>query len=186
MYTNKVRSWNITRSGDFYGISWHGGIFAMINKKTCHQLREVADGRRVQFVASVTDSVWTAALNSWIKMRGQATLAVEVNLYGVYTDATEVGSILSRNGAFLQRPLSELMDAMYVRYHNPHYMPLRHSSQDDLACKPAKEAKGQTAGTLPEQSSEVTQINFILNSLAHHNVLQERLDDTRLKTSLLP
>jgi hypothetical protein len=183
MHHDKVRSWGISLSGDFYGLGYSGEIFAMLNKKTCHQLRQLTESRQAQFIAYATNDAWITALGSWNKKQGHAILVVDVNIYGIHADATNVGDILSREGAFLQRPIDGQIG---VAYYNPHYLPLQHSSHADLKGKGSEIAKRHVSQPELERSSDILEMDTILNSLAHHGDLHEQQADRRLKSPLLP
>ncbi|KAG2413393.1 hypothetical protein HFD88_002582 [Aspergillus terreus] len=111
-------------------------------------------------------------------------LPLEINVYGTREDAEAAGSILSRSGIFLQRPLNGLDG---VDYHNPHLLQVEaHPEVLTPPPLPVTQDSIVTPGLHVETSAQVNEsIDSILDSLTHHVDTQEIPVDGRIKTKLL-
>jgi hypothetical protein len=178
----------VVKSGDFYGLSIgsSGDMIAMINKQTCQQITEASRIPTVYFTAHLlpeTDKGSKGGKDGNGKRderKSEADLLVDLNVFGSYDKADEVGKLLSDEGLSLQRPLE---GADGTKYYNPHYFHLRHSAEADAAMA-ATEL--DTEPTEESNEADQEQLTSIMGDLSHGNILREHQVDSRIKSPLLP
>ncbi|KAK0701293.1 SNF2 family N-terminal domain-containing protein [Lasiosphaeris hirsuta] len=179
----------ICRYGGFYALEWSGARFAVLSKRVCecmHRLLEPHDFN-VQLRAFVPREEWFRAVDSWQLEGTPDRLTFELNIYGPRELAQRAGKILSGVDLHLQWPQYGLDGFVY---YNPHYLHLeevlgRQVLETPLATSQhGLPAKGGKPWDDAEQQnvSETAEIDRILNSLSHHNILKRPSIDQRIRT----
>lgn len=172
--------WDVVRTGDVYGLAkgHTEQVFAMLNKRTCHHLLQVEDGRSVRMQAFLTEA---GSEDEDEPRTLSSTFQVDVSIYGRENLANEVGHILDAAEVFLQRPI---VGVEGLKYYNPHYLHLQHSAEADLISENFWNAN--QPGQAVEEEAGREHLDFILNSLSHQSLLREHVADRRIKSALLP
>ena len=171
------------QEGDYFALDYCGDKVARLNKGLCKHLRGLISRVPVQIRGYVPDEHWSRIAQQDV-CHPSTILPLEINVYGTREDAEEAGSILSRAGIFLQRPLYGLDG---VDYHNPHLLQVEaHPEVLTTPPLPVTQDSIVTPGLHVETSAQVNEsIDSILDSLTHHVDTQEIPVDGRIKTKLL-
>ncbi|KAH8652694.1 SNF2 family N-terminal domain-containing protein [Tricladium varicosporioides] len=188
--TTSFQRFQVAQEGNFYSLEQAGYKFAVLNKKTCSDLKAALDGRQLRVEAYVLSKELSNAFKSWQSNKSSAIITGELNLYAPREIAHEVGKVLSAAETFLQQPRFGLDG---VQYYNPHYLPIPGFSEtgsietpiltiEDKSAPPL--AQDATAEGQNDASGEVTDI--LDHSLSHRGLLHEQAADARIRSSLLP
>lgn len=155
----------------------------MINKQTCQQITEVGRIPTIRFTAHLlpnSDKGGKGGKGKRDDRKSESDFLVDLNVFGSYNNADEVGRLLSDGGISLQRPLE---GADGAKYYNPHYFHLRHSAEADAAM-----AGANLNAISTEEANEADRecITSIMDSLSHGNLLREHQVDSRIRSHLHP
>jgi SWI/SNF-related matrix-associated actin-dependent regulator of chromatin subfamily A3 len=185
---SSFHSFQVAPEGDYYSLAHSGTPFAIFAKKMCSDIHAILDGRHVRFQAYIGNREWKEALKAWQKERNFTILTSEINIYGSMQDAGVIGNILSQAGTFLQQPRYGLDK---VVYYNPHYFQVpgfsdTHSFNTPIMLIDDTNPSSNLTIQQEAQSTPSVEVSSILNSLSHHNDLQERIADRRIRSPLLP
>lgn len=167
-----MKTWEVAKTGDFYGLSTDkpDDLFAMVNKQTCQQIIQIEELPGIRFSAHLyTDDDGPSFL-------------VDLNVFGPLEDADKVGALLTAAGVSLQRPLDGVDN---VKYHNPHYLPIRHSAEADLTSESFSIVDKSAVGVDETTDQERERLDSIMNSLSHDDLLREHHTDGRIRSVLL-
>ncbi|KAF5508492.1 putative SWI/SNF-related matrix-associated actin-dependent regulator of chromatin subfamily A member 3-like 1 [Colletotrichum fructicola] len=153
-----------------------GGYFGLFDSETC-----VA----ITLKAIISSHRWSLKVKNLRKEPKSTFSKVDLYIYGIETDAAQVGDILCTAKINLQRPLTDI-DGM--RYVNPHYLPIFHSSSEDvksLRVRSSMRPGGTDLGRKPSDSSSFdTDVQSILNSLSHNEILHAEPVDGKVRSEL--
>ncbi|KAI3335700.1 SNF2 family N-terminal domain-containing protein [Ustulina deusta] len=186
-HDSSVCSFDVAQEGDYFALKHGGSTFGRLNKGLCRHLRDLVSKQQVCIQAFVSTNDWDTAMSSWSRRTTTYPLA-EINIYGARASAEEVGSILSKYRLFLQMPQHGLDN---VEYYNPHILRIEGYSQLASFEQPREFTKdaSETSGSSEERearSNDTTVVDSILDSLSHHNVLQEISIVPDIRSTLLP
>jgi len=177
--------------GAFYSLSRSGISYAILNKKTGEELKQLQAQRPLRLTAYVKYNEWEAA---WRNNSHSGVISFDINLYGRREDAIEVGDTLRNFGICLQQPDHGLESASY---YNPHFFHAQEVSGQTVLETPLvpREADPGDSDNTPQNKSDPRgqdepvdprkELESILDSLSHHNVLHERKVDNRIRTKLM-
>jgi len=176
--------------------SQSGDRFAILNKKTCSDVRALqAEGRIVRFRAFVGDKEWTRVIRAWTP-HNPGSFSMDINIYGRSEYASSIGKILSSRQTFLQQPLCGVDG---IRYYNPQFLHVGDLLGDIASETPSIRLDvpgthtsapiqiiGLEAQKEQQEHDDTREIDSILNSLSHGTILQRHTADRRIKSTLLP
>jgi SNF2 family DNA or RNA helicase len=183
---SEVQTFSIVQEGKYFGLQHSGVIFARLNKQSCRLLNLLVAERDVFFSAAVPGSEWSATLKSY-QNQGQCIMTLEANIYGVKSDAEEIGSLLSRSNTYLQFP----QFGCGAEYYNPHFFRIEGYS-DRIPLEASEENDSSQIGTQSLKSNQDPKISdsafvdSILDSLSHRVDVGTITVDRRIKSTLLP
>jgi hypothetical protein len=181
---------SVSKYGNYYGLWSKGSLVAILDKKTCGMIsglaRDINRGT-ISIEAFIDIAKWSASISS-----GSKTITLDINVYGQQKNARQIGRVLNSVSISLQQPLFGLEGFVY---YNPHFLhvdgiqgadihatPLLHIELDDAevssSARDTTRVKTATIGAKKEVES-------ILDSLSHHEILMKRNADSRMKTILL-
>lgn len=155
-------------------------MIAMINKQTCQQITEAGRIPTVRFTAHLLPNSDKGGKGKRDDKKSESDLLVDLNVFGSYNKADEIGRLLSNEGISLQRPLE---GADGAKYYNPHYFHLRHSAEADAAMAGANL---DAVSTEEANEADRERITSIMDSLSHGSLLREHQVDSRIRSPLLP
>lgn len=116
-FSTAFQSFQVTREADYFMLKFsEDELFAQINEHVSRGLAALDDVPSVEKRAFAETSRIQCVLDR-AKRPGEATLKVEVNLYGSVEEAGIVGDKLSATKLFLQDPDHGMKD---IEYCNPH------------------------------------------------------------------
>ena len=176
--------------------SQSGDRFAVLNKKTCSEIRALEeDGRVLRFRAFVGSREWTRAIRAW-SPNSPGTFSMDINIYGRPEYAPNIGKILSSSETFLQQPLCGVDG---IRYYNPQFLHIGDLLGDIASETPTARLdvpgihistpnhhNGLEVEDEEHGHDDTREIDLILNSLSHRTILQRHTVDRRIKSTLLP
>ena len=188
---------DICQHGAFYALDSLGAKFAVLNKKVCQDIKALLAGRDLRLQAYVSREEWTHTGQQWEREKAAAVVNFDLNIYGSRKDANDVGKILSSAMLFLQRPLYGI--GGNVVYYNPHYLHAEEIRGNEVSETPISiaqdkpsdshgDAEGQAKKAVQDevdQTSDTGEIDTILNSLSHHNILAKSATDRSIIKSTL-
>ncbi|KAI6090313.1 SNF2 family N-terminal domain-containing protein [Hypoxylon rubiginosum] len=175
------------KEGDYFALKYGEIKFGRLNKGLCRQLTELTSKQQVRSQAYISANIWNTKISGW-NNQGPHYITAEVNIYGSRADAKEIGSILSRLGVFLQMPRHGEDN---VEYYNPHILRIEGFSelasfeQPRVYTRDASKARGESEER-ESQSNDTAVVDSILDSLSHHNILQEIAIVPDIRSTLLP
>ncbi|KAH6664215.1 SNF2 family N-terminal domain-containing protein [Halenospora varia] len=188
--TVSFRHFRVVPEGNFYSLEQSGNKFAVLNRKTCSDLKAALDGRQLRIEAYVPSKEWSNGLKSWQKNKSSTMITGELNIYGPREIAHEVGKALSATETFLQQPRFGLDG---IQYYNPHYLPVPGFSEVNSLETPILAIEDTSAPPLIQNTTPVEQgdasgevTDILDHSLSHHGLLHEQAADARIRSSLLP
>ncbi|KAF7532372.1 hypothetical protein G7054_g8020 [Neopestalotiopsis clavispora] len=168
-----VQSFAVIEEGDFLTLRHEHVKFGRLNKGLCRHLHDLVANAHLNLQALIPTKDLFTALRSR-KSQMPEYLPAEINVYGPKADATEIGSIMSRSGIFLQLPLHGIGA---IEYFNPQMIriegypdrlpPEVHSSTDDTDEVPDRYMEASMRG------NDTAVVDSILDSLSHHRNIQE-------------
>ncbi|OQU97598.1 SNF2 family domain-containing protein isoform 2 [Cladophialophora immunda] len=116
-FSTAFQSFQVTREADYFMLKFsEDELFAQINEHVSRGLAALDDVPSAEIIAFAETSRIQRVLDR-AKRPGEATLKVEVNLYGSVDEAGVVGDKLSTAKLFLQDPDQGMKD---IEYCNPH------------------------------------------------------------------
>ncbi|KEZ44040.1 hypothetical protein SAPIO_CDS3774 [Scedosporium apiospermum] len=157
---------------------------AIVNKKTCNELHRLREEHQVHFDATATLQQCSKANKEWnSNISSGVTIVIDVIIYGPREVKESIGQILSEEfETFLQAPLFP-QARPEVPYENPHFLPLRLSSANDIVegrNMLAMQAAGVRCPTQRDTMDTSEEVGCILDSLDQMACLRERRIDSRV------
>ncbi|KAH6845784.1 SNF2 family N-terminal domain-containing protein [Chaetomium sp. MPI-CAGE-AT-0009] len=190
--TAASQRFGVCQYGAFYALESSGAKFAVLNKKICHIIRLLLSGRELQLHAFVAREEWTRVVQCWMKEGTSTVVSLDLNIYGYRQHASEVGRALSTSKLFLQQPIHGLDGFIY---YNPHYLHADEILGSQVSQTPLIQVGDKALVNVighevirekGQQISAEVEIDSILNSLSHHNILGKSIADRRIiKTTML-
>ncbi|KAH9240166.1 hypothetical protein K456DRAFT_1826169 [Colletotrichum gloeosporioides 23] len=177
---------DVRRLESYFGVFSSDTLVALLSKGTCRLLHNLNEERVLQYFATIDPEQWGTILSERRKNPNSVLMKLDLAIYGSIEYSQAIGSILEKSKITLQKPNFDLGATTYV---NPHYLNLGHSCQDDLLLSgldielinPSPEI---VSGD--DQAACVSaEVNSILDSLSHEDVLDEVEGDRRIKSRLL-
>jgi hypothetical protein len=178
-------------NADYYGLAPFCGAsrpepiqpLAILNKKTCKELRQLKDEHQVFFDATATHEECIQANSKWnLDPSSGVMIVVDITLFGTIDAKESVGQILSNIGTFLQAPLFPRPHLRFP-YDNPHFLPLRLDAAHDII-EGRRRLKMQAVGPTPSgQTTRMDmseEVGYILESLGKGSCLKERQVNSRI------
>ncbi|PVI01287.1 hypothetical protein DM02DRAFT_654670 [Periconia macrospinosa] len=184
----------ISPVGDYFEILNEEKAFAHLDKSFCSEARRLV-GLGVRFQACLDYKYWEKFRNSWqfYSSRGDnATFVVDVHVYSLKHHADKVGSILLRSGIFLQQPvhnigMEEYFNPQILKFDGFHEVPDEEMSESDETPAPVVDRSiPSQVDPKPTVQSADQEVEIILNSLSHTNILHEiHTDSNRIKSQIM-
>ncbi|KAF4881660.1 putative SWI/SNF-related matrix-associated actin-dependent regulator of chromatin subfamily A member 3-like 1 [Colletotrichum fructicola] len=180
-----TKHFHIQAVGGYFGLFDSETCVAVLTRKMSELIRSLTDNRQITLKAIISSHRWSLKVKNLRKEPKSTFSKVDLYIYGIETDAAQVGDILCTAKINLQRPLTDI-DGM--RYVNPHYLPIFHSSSEDvksLRVRSSMRPGGTDLGRKPSDSSSFdTDVQSILNSLSHNEILHAEPVDGKVRSEL--
>lgn len=177
-------------AGNFYIIQHEGNTVARLNKHICNSLRPLST-LDLEIEAYIREDDFTAETSS---RPSSGTVALELIVYGPKDVAQRIATILYEAHLYLQLP-SMIDGRLYL---NPQILKLEGftaraggiQDSEQMEIQVATRSTPLDTTSLDEPSIRVSReidVDYILDSLAHNNVLHEvRTDKNCIRSELLP
>ncbi|KAF2996999.1 hypothetical protein E8E14_002613 [Neopestalotiopsis sp. 37M] len=183
------RSFSVSKYGNYYGLWSEGILVAILDKRTCGIVQELARGTNcglTRIQAFIDIAQWWSGISS-----DSQTINIDLNVYGPREGARQIGRLLNSIGISLQQPLFGLQG---FTYYNPHFLHIDEIRGEDVYETPLlnielvdsnpSDTGHDTTGSKTTTLEAKEEVDSILDSLAHHEILMERDTDRRMKTKL--
>jgi SWI/SNF-related matrix-associated actin-dependent regulator of chromatin subfamily A3 len=157
-----------------------GTEFALLNTHTAKVLNNVIDLPEVQLEAIANPTTLRETICRATKA-SDATLRVNINVYGSKETRTEVGRHLSAGKVYLQHPDQQRPGSIYD---NPHVLMFPGIQVQSVDSKPQKIGESKLRGDDNSPFQEV--VSQLYASLKRSSHLKRLEGDDRLRTTLLP
>lgn len=135
----------------------------------------------IRFEPCITTKAWKSAMEALSASRKSTIISADVNAYGSSSISADVGTHLSRNGIFLQRPVMQFAD---LPYENPQYLRLPNVAHVRLV----PEVPGSTLKNTDQDlavDGHSFDIDVLFEELSCPSFLVQAPTDFRIKTELL-
>ncbi|KAL3298864.1 SNF2-related protein [Colletotrichum asianum] len=177
--------------GSYFGLYLSTVLVALLDKCVCEVLQKLTRGRYLRLQGTISAEQWNSSIKESQKQQSDSIImSIDITVYGIMANISTVGDVLCDLDITLQRPNFDLNGLKYV---NPHYFVLSHSSEVDLiqengqfATLTAESQEEFEGGNEQTKVSTSAKVDSILNSLTHQKILRERVADRKIKSMLLP
>jgi SWI/SNF-related matrix-associated actin-dependent regulator of chromatin subfamily A3 len=174
-------SFGITKyTPQLYLIFPDGTQFGQLNERTTKALDSIIDLPSVQLEALVDLVALRETVCRAIKA-SDATIRVDINVYGTREARKEVGDRLSRGKIYLQHPDQKRGASIYD---NPHVLQLPGMETSSQSLKPDGVVESVSKADKAEQFKNA--VSNVYASLKRSSHLKRMAGDNRLRTPLLP
>ena len=180
------QSFEVSKHSDYFMLKFSDGeLFAQISELACRGLAELQELPSVEIVA-FAETKRIQHVFARTKKPGEATLKVEVNVYGSADDTKIVGDKLCSVKMFLQDPDHGTQN---IEYCNPHVIqfpgieePVPTNTDKPFARDPHKSSKA----VMEERENFDQTVSAIYHSLTRSRSLERMQAGTKIRTPLLP
>ncbi|KAI1204790.1 SNF2 family N-terminal domain-containing protein [Annulohypoxylon truncatum] len=181
----EYQSFDVSKYANYFMLKFpDGSIFAQVSELVSRGLTDLQEYKSVE-IRAFAETNRIRQVCSRAKRPNEATLKVEINIYGAVNDAKPIGNRLSSAKVFLQDPDHGIQD---VEYRNPHVIqfpgieepPPRNTREGFLA----DPSKTKTTANDTEEDFGFT-ISTVYHSLTRFRNL-ERTRGRHITTQLLP
>ena len=169
-----------TEKSEIYLMFPDGTQFALLNTHTTKVLASVIDLPSVELEALANLATLHETIARSTKA-SDATLRVNINLYGSKETWKKVGRQLSAGKIYLQHPDQQRPGSIYD---NPHFLVFPGMQVQKVNFKPQDLVENMLQGNEPAQFQKA--VSDVYASLKRSSHLKREVGDTRLRTSLLP
>ena len=174
-------SFGITKdTSQLYLIFRDGTQLGLLNAHTTKALDSITDLPSVQLEAFV-DLVALCETMCRATKASDATIRVNINVYGTRETRKEVGDQLSRGKVYLQHPDQQRSTSIYD---NPHVLQLPGMKASNQHMKPDGVVESTSKADKAEQFKSA--VSNVYASLKRSSHLKRMAGDNRLRTPLLP
>jgi len=161
--------------------SLNGKDVGTANTKTYRALEPLLRFDCIRFEPCITTKVWKSAMEALSASKRSTIISADVNAYGGSSISADVGTHLSRNGIFLQRPVIQFED---LPYENPQYLRLPNVAHVRLVPE-VPESILKNANQNLAVDGHSFDIDVLFEELSRPSFLVQATTDFRIKTELL-